>query len=51
MSNVREVANGRSTDMERGQKRRKLEANERFASRKKPKRIVVKKVLRAENKI
>lgn len=35
MSNVKEVAKGRSTDMERGQRRRKLEANERFVSRKK----------------
>lgn len=51
MSNVKEVAKGRSTDMERGQ-RRKLEANERFVSRKeKNRRIVVKNVLRAENKI
>lgn len=51
MSNVKEVAKGRSTDTERGQRRRKLEANERFVSRKKTRRIVVKKVLRAENKI
>lgn len=35
MSNVEEVAKGRSTDKERGQRRRKLEANERFVSRKK----------------
>lgn len=35
MSNVKKVAKGRSTDMERGQRRRKLEANERFVSRKK----------------
>lgn len=36
MTNVREVAKGRSTDMERGQRRRKLEANERLESRKNP---------------